>query len=100
LAGRFSSEDSQRRSRAEMALNVEGVVDRGMHAEEALGRSSRFETAASCALVAAQADTNSRRDCSAGAPAHERRSAATAGTPPHRSAVCQLPAISAQTPAF
>jgi hypothetical protein len=26
-----------------MALNVEGVVDRGMHAEEALGRSSRFE---------------------------------------------------------
>jgi hypothetical protein len=26
-----------------MALNIEGVVDRGMHAEEALGRSSRFE---------------------------------------------------------
>ena len=26
-----------------MALNVEGVVDRGMHAEEALGRSRRFE---------------------------------------------------------
>jgi hypothetical protein len=26
-----------------MALNVEGVMDRGMHAEEALGRSSRFE---------------------------------------------------------
>jgi hypothetical protein len=26
-----------------MALKVEGVVDRGMHAEEALGRSSRFE---------------------------------------------------------
>jgi hypothetical protein len=26
-----------------MALNVEGVVDRGMHAEEALGRSSGFE---------------------------------------------------------
>ena len=26
-----------------MALNIEGVVDRGMHAEEALSRSSRFE---------------------------------------------------------
>ena len=26
-----------------MALKIEGVVDRGMHAEEALGRSSRFE---------------------------------------------------------
>jgi hypothetical protein len=27
-----------------MALKVEGVMDRGMHAEEALGRSSRFES--------------------------------------------------------
>ena len=26
-----------------MALKIEGVVDRGMHAEETLGRSSRFE---------------------------------------------------------
>jgi len=26
-----------------MTLKVEGVVDRGMHAEEALGGSSRFE---------------------------------------------------------
>jgi hypothetical protein len=26
-----------------MALKVEGVMDRGMHAEEALGRPSRFE---------------------------------------------------------
>jgi hypothetical protein len=26
-----------------MALKVEGVVDRGMHVEEPLGRSSRFE---------------------------------------------------------
>ena len=26
-----------------MALKIEGVVDRGMHAEEALRRSSRFE---------------------------------------------------------
>jgi hypothetical protein len=27
-----------------MALKIEGVVDRGMHAEEALGRPSRFES--------------------------------------------------------
>ena len=27
-----------------MAFKVEGVVNRGMHAEEALGRSSRFES--------------------------------------------------------
>ena len=26
-----------------MALEIEGIVDDGMHAEEALGRSSRFE---------------------------------------------------------
>jgi len=26
-----------------MALKIEGVVHRGMHAEEALGRSSQFE---------------------------------------------------------
>jgi len=26
-----------------MALKIEGIVDRGMHAEEALGGSSRFE---------------------------------------------------------
>ena len=26
-----------------MALKIEGVVDRGMHAQEALGRPSRFE---------------------------------------------------------
>ena len=43
FARRLGSEDPQRRSRDEMALKVEGVVDRGMHAEEALGRSSRFE---------------------------------------------------------
>jgi hypothetical protein len=27
-----------------MALKVEGVVDRGMHTEEALGRPNRFES--------------------------------------------------------
>src|SRR6516162_11507051 len=43
FARRFSSEDPQRRSRDEMALKVEGVVDRGMHVEEALSGSSRFE---------------------------------------------------------
>src|SRR5580704_8453851 len=43
ICSRFSSEDPQRRSRDEMALKVEGVVDGSMHAEEALSRSSRFE---------------------------------------------------------
>jgi hypothetical protein len=43
LVRRLGSEDPQRRSRDEMALKVEGIVDRGMHVEEALGRSSRFE---------------------------------------------------------
>src|SRR4029077_18078409 len=43
LCGSFGSEDPQRRSRNEMALKVEGVVDGGMHAEKALGRSSRLE---------------------------------------------------------
>jgi len=42
-ARRLGSEDPQRRSRDEMALKVEGVVDRGMHVQEALGGSSRFE---------------------------------------------------------
>ena len=39
----FRSEDPQRRPGDEMALKIEGVVDRGMHAEEALSGSSRFE---------------------------------------------------------
>jgi hypothetical protein len=37
------SEGPQRRSRHEMALKVEGVVNSGMHTEEALSGSSRFE---------------------------------------------------------
>src|ERR1700730_12598212 len=40
---RLSSEGPQRRSRDEMVLKVEGVVNGGMHAEEALSGSSRFE---------------------------------------------------------
>jgi hypothetical protein len=40
LVRRFGSEDPERRSRDEMALKVEVIVDGGMHAEEALGGSS------------------------------------------------------------
>jgi hypothetical protein len=40
---RLGSEDPQRRPRDEMALKVEGVVNGGVHAEEALSGSSRFE---------------------------------------------------------
>ena len=43
LVRSLGSEDPERRSRNEMALKVEGVVDDSVHAEEALGRSSRFE---------------------------------------------------------
>src|ERR1700740_253180 len=100
FARRLGSEDPQRRSRDEMALKVEGVVDRGMHAEEALGRARRFE-----ALHFALSSPHRLmrifdpivffED-----PAHEGRSAATPGTPSRRSAACQLPAISARTFAF
>jgi hypothetical protein len=40
LGSRFGSEDPQCRSGDEVALKVEGVVNRGVHAEEALGGSS------------------------------------------------------------
>jgi hypothetical protein len=43
LIRRLSSEDPKRGARDEMALQVEGVVDGGVHAEEALGGASRFE---------------------------------------------------------
>src|SRR6516164_9623022 len=42
LARRFGSENPERRSRDEMALKVESVVDRSMDAKEALGGSSRL----------------------------------------------------------
>ena len=40
LAGRFGSEDPERRARDEMTLKVEGVVNGGMHAEKTLGGAS------------------------------------------------------------
>ena len=43
VVGSFGSEDPKRRSRDKMALVIEGIVDDGMHAEETLGGSSRFE---------------------------------------------------------
>ena len=43
LCSGFGSEDPKGGSRDEVALKVEGVVDRTMHVEEALGGSSRFE---------------------------------------------------------
>jgi len=43
LRCRFGSEDPERRPRDEMALIVERIVDRGMHAEEALGGRCRLE---------------------------------------------------------
>src|SRR6202011_2108412 len=43
LCGPFGSEDPQCGSGDEVALEVEGVVNRTVHAEEALGGSSRLE---------------------------------------------------------
>jgi hypothetical protein len=43
LCGSFSSEDPQCGSEDEVALQIEGIVDGGVHAEEALGGSSRLE---------------------------------------------------------
>jgi|SRR5260370_32306757 len=97
---RLNSEGPQRRSRDEMALKVEGVVNGGMHAEEALSGSSRFKIAASCALVAVQADVSSPPDCYSEVPVRADSSVVSAGTPRHRSAACRSPAISAQTLAF
>jgi len=43
MCGRFGSEDPQCGSGDEVALKVEGVVNRTVHAQEALGGSSRLE---------------------------------------------------------
>ena len=40
LCSRFGSEDPQRRSGDEMALNIEGIVNCTVHAEKPLGGSS------------------------------------------------------------
>jgi hypothetical protein len=42
LCGGFGSEDPQCGSGDEVALKVEGIVNRTVHAEEALGGSSRL----------------------------------------------------------
>jgi len=39
----FGSEGRQGRSGDEVPLEIEGVVDGGMHAEKSLGRAGRFE---------------------------------------------------------
>jgi hypothetical protein len=43
LIRRLGSENSERRARDEMALEVEGVVNGGVHAEKPLGGASRLE---------------------------------------------------------
>ena len=96
FARRLGSEDPQRRSRDEMALKVEGVVDGGMHAQKRWADRADLNRS-SCALVAAPPDAISRPDCSARAPVHGGRSAAGAGTPRRRSAACRSPATSVRT---
>ena len=43
LVRRLGSEDPERRARDEMALEIEGVVDGGVHAEKPLGGASYIE---------------------------------------------------------
>jgi hypothetical protein len=43
VTSRFGAEDPQYGSGDEVALKIEGIVDGGIHAEEALGGSHRFE---------------------------------------------------------
>jgi hypothetical protein len=43
LCGSFGPEDPQCGSGDEVALQIEGIVDGGVHTEEALGGSSRLE---------------------------------------------------------
>src|SRR5205807_645203 len=43
LFRRLGPEDPERRARDEMALEIEGVVDGGVHAEKPLGGASRLE---------------------------------------------------------
>src|SRR6516225_7543716 len=43
LVRRLGAEDPQRRARYEMALEVEGIVDGGVHAEKPLSGTSRLE---------------------------------------------------------
>ena len=75
-----------------MALKIEGVVDRGMHAEEALGRSSRFEPL----HLALSSPYRLMRILGAivfAEPLFMRgRSAVTARTPSRRSGASRLPA--------
>jgi hypothetical protein len=91
FACRRGSEDAQRRSRDEMALKVEIVVDGSVHTGKAPGGSSRFEPLHFCALVVAPPDTSFLHDCSSGAPVRGDMPAADAATPRRRNAVCRSP---------
>ena len=89
LVRRLGAEYPQRRAGDEMALEVEGVVDGGVHAEKTLGGASRLEPLHFALSAAAPPDASFRLDCSSSSPARAGRSVADAGTRRRRSAVCR-----------
>jgi len=63
-----------------MALEVEGVVDGGVHAQKTRGGASRLEPLHFTLFAAAPPDASFRLDCSSSSPAHAGKSVADAGT--------------------
>ena len=89
LCGSFGPEDPQCGSGDEVALKVEGIVNRTVHADEALGGSSRLEP---LQLALASSDCLMRilRPIVFPKPsAHADRSVEDAGTRRRRSAACR-----------
>ena len=81
MSSRFGAEYPQCGAGDQVALKVEGIMDGGMHAEKALGGSSRFEplhfalSSSHCLMRILG------RDNSSGAPVQARRLAPSTGTP-------------------
>jgi hypothetical protein len=98
LCGSFGSEDPQCGSGDEVALQIEGIVDGGVHAEETLGRSSGLE-----ALLLALSSSHGlmRILCPIILPEPLLMRTGQSETPERRGVGAQLvgPAISARSPA-
>ncbi len=88
LVRRLGSEDPERGPRDEMALKVEGVVNGGVHAEEALGGSSRLE-ALHFAFASSHRLMRVFSPIVAPEPLFMGRSAVDVGTPRCRTAACR-----------
>ena len=72
-----------------MALEIEGVVDGGVHAEKALGGASRLEPLHFALSPSHRLMRIFGSIILSAAPAHAGRSVADAGTPRRKSAACR-----------